>query len=208
MASIPKLGVPYVAGGRLMWQSPFGLQAGGSLQALRLDFDYQPPAALVTSLQMAGALPADFRTPFRIEAPVVLAVGSIEYQMDDWLIAAEYSRWRAKLESPVEVLVPSTDTVSERAYLMTSYRVLPWFTPGAYYSMLFKDVDRRSGRDAYQHDVAATLRFDLTDHWLLKVEGHYMNGTGALSSALNDARPLHTLPREWGLLLIKTTAYF
>ncbi len=208
MVSIPKLGVPYVAGGRLMWQSPFGLQAGGSLQALRLDFDFQPPAALVTSLQMAGALPADFRTPFRIEAPVVLAVGSIEYQMDDWLIAAEYSRWRSKLESPVEVLVPSSDKVSERAYLMTSYRVLPWLTPGAYYSMLFNDVDHRSGRDAYQHDVAATLRFDLTEHWLLKLEGHYMNGTGALLSAQNDSRPLHSLPKEWGLLLIKTTAYF
>jgi hypothetical protein len=207
-ATIPKLGVPYVAGGRLMWQLPFGLQTGASLQALRLDFDYQPPAALVSSLQMTGMLPADFRGPVRLEAPVLLAVGSVEYQLDDWLIAAEYSRWRSKLESPIEVLVASSDTVSERAYLMTSYRALPWFTPGLYYSMLFKDVDRRSGRDAYQHDVAATLRFDLTDHWLLKVEGHYMNGTGDLSSALNEGKPLNTLTREWGLLLLKTTAYF
>ncbi|MET0595699.1 MAG: hypothetical protein ABW133_23580 [Polyangiaceae bacterium] len=208
IATIPKLGVPYVAGGRVMWQLPFGLQAGASVQALRLDFDYQPPAALVSSLQMAGQLPADFRGPMRVEAPVLLGVGSIEYQLDDWLIAAEYSRWRTKLESPVQIIVPSSDTVSERGYVMTSYRVLPWFTPGAYYSMLYKDVDHRSGRDAYQHDVAATLRFDLNDHWLLKVEGHYMNGTGALSTGLNDGKALNTLPKEWGLLLLKTTAYF
>jgi hypothetical protein len=208
VASIPKLGVPYLAGGRVMWQLPFGLQTGASVQALRLDFDYQPPAALVSSLQMAGSLPADFRGPVKIEAPVLLAVGSIEYQLDDWLIAAEYSRWRSQLQSQMQVILPSSDTVSERGYVMTSYHVLPWLTPGAYYSMLYKDVEHREGRGAYQHDVAATLRFDLNDHWLLKIEGHYMNGTGALSSALNDGKALNLLPKEWGLLLLKTTAYF
>jgi hypothetical protein len=157
---------------------------------------------------MAGQLPADFRGPLKVKLPALLAVGSMEYQTGDLLVAAEYSRWRVKIESPTQVLLPSSDTVSERGYLMTSYRVLPWLWPGLYYSMFFKDVDHRTGRDAYQHDVAATLRFDLTDHWLLKVEGHYMYGTAALSSALNDNQPTSTLVPNWGLLLIKTTAYF
>ena len=30
-----------------------------------------------------------------------------------------------------------------------------------------------------QHDVAATLRFDINSHWLVKLEGHYMTGTAA-----------------------------
>jgi hypothetical protein len=208
-AMVSRVSVPYVMGGRLMWQTPLdGLQAGGSLQALRLDLDYNPPPALVANLQMAGQLPADFRGPLRVELPALLAVGSVEYQTGDLLVAAEYSRWRVQIESPVQALVASTDTVSERGYLMTSYRVMPWMAPGIYYSMLFKDVDRRQARDAYQHDVAATLRFDLTDHWLVKLEGHYMRGTGALSSALNDNQPTRTLTRDWGLLLLKTTAYF
>lgn len=207
--TVTKTTVPYLVGGRLMWQTPLdGLQAGGSLQALRLDFDYQPPAALITGLQMAGQLPADFRGPLKVELPALLAVGSVEYQMGDLLIAAEYSRWRTKIESPIQALVPNADTVSERGYLMASYHVVPWLWPGLYYAMHFKDVDHREGRDAYQHDVAATLRFDLTDHWLLKLEGHYMHGTAALSSAQNDNRSPKALPTDWGLLLLKTTAYF
>jgi hypothetical protein len=208
-ATITKLTVPYLAGGRLMWQTPLdGFQVGGSLQAMRLDFDYQPPAALIASLQMAGTLPADFRAPLRVELPALLTVGSVEYQVGDLLLAAEYSRWRVQIESPVQALVANSDTVSERGYFLTSYRVAPWLAPGLYYSVLFKDVDRRSGRDAYQHDVAATLRFDLTDHWLLKLEGHYLRGTAALASALNDNRATSTLTKDWGLLLVKTTAYF
>ena len=208
-ATIQRTNVPYLVGGRLMWQTPLeGLQAGGSLQALRLDFDYLPPAALVANLQMAGQLPADFRGPLKVELPALLAVGSVEYQMGDLLVAAEYSRWRTKIESPIQVLVPSSDTVSERGYLMASYHAVPWLWPGAYYSVLFKDVDHRQARDAYQHDIAATLRFDLTDHWLLKLEGHYLRGTGALSSAQNDNQPTRTLTRDWGLFLLKTTAYF
>jgi hypothetical protein len=208
-ATIAKLTVPYLLGGRLMWQTPIdGLQAGGSLQTMRLDFDYVPPAALVTSLQMAGSLPADFRGPLKVELPALLAVGSVEYQIGDLLLAAEYSRWRLKIDSPIQVLVPNTDTVSERGYVMTTYHLLPWLWPGLYYSVLFKDVDHREGRDAYQHDLAATLRFDVTDHWLVKLEGHYMHGTGALSSAQNDNRSTKALASDWGLLLLKTTAYF
>jgi len=209
-ATIPRVNVPYLIGGRLMWQTPLeGLQAGGSLQALRLDLDYSPPAALIANLQMAGQLPANYRAPFGVKLPAVLAVGSVEYQAGDLLVAAEYSRWHVITESPYPVIVPNSDVVSERGYVMTSYRVLPWLSPGVYYSVLFKNVDNRTAtRDLYQHDVAATLRFDLNDHWLVKLEGHYLNGTGALSSGLNDNKPTGTLTKDWGLFLVKTTAYF
>jgi hypothetical protein len=56
--------------------------------------------------------------------------------------------------------------------------------------------------------VAATLRFDINSHWLVKLEVHYMRGTAALSSPLNDGRRLVDLTRTWGLFLVKTTAYF
>jgi hypothetical protein len=208
-ASIPRLNVPYIVGGRLMWQTPLeGLQTGASLQALRLDIDVVPPAALLANLQMMGQLPANFRAPFTVNYPVLLAVGSIEYQAGDLLVAAEYSRWRTITESPYPTIVPSGDVVSERGYLMTSYRVMPWLVPGVYYSMLFNNVDDRTPRNTYQHDVAATLRFDINDHWLVKLEGHYLNGTGALTSGMNEGKPVGTLTKEWALFLLKTTAYF
>jgi hypothetical protein len=184
---------PYLAGGRLMWETPLeGLRVGGSLQALRLDLQL-----------LAGQAPFDYRIP------ATLAVGSVEYAIHDLLFAAEYSRWFVSAESSRPDIYPSTSlTVSERGYGMVSYRFASWFQPGAYYSAYFPDVDHRAGRANRQHDVAATLRFDLNEHWLLKLEGHYMSGTASLSTTLNDNVPLANLERNWAVFLAKTTAYF
>ena len=122
--------------------------------------------------------------------------------------AAEYSRWYVQLESSDPMLFPESESVSERAYALAAYRANAWLQPAMYYSVLYPDVDDRSGRDAQQHDVALTLRFDVNLNWLVKLEAHYMHGTAALASALNDDRPLQQLTEDWGLFLVKTTAYF
>src|SRR5262249_53398500 len=98
--------------------------------------------------------------------------------------------------------------VSERAYGMVSYRAAKWLQPAIYYSVLYADTDHREGREHQQHDVATTLRFDINDHWLFKLEGHYMVGTAALTSSLNNNTPLSQLDRNWSVFLAKTTAYF
>lgn len=208
-SQVGDVSVPYIAGGRLMWLTPLsGLQVGATAQALRLDIEYLPPPEVVEPLQMEGQLPSDFDGSTTVRIPAVLGIASIEYAAHDWLIASEYSRWWVSLESDIPALVPETNTTSERAYVMTSYRVVRWFTPGIYYSVLFRDIDDRKGRDAYQHDVAFTTRYDINEHWLLKLEAHYMRGTAALSSSLNDDKPLSDLTENWGLFMAKTTAYF
>jgi hypothetical protein len=173
-----------------------------------LDIDYTPPAELIEQLEMAGELPADFSGTVAAQVPARLAVGSIEYAAHDLTLAAEYGRWWVGLRSDVPAVLPESTTISERAYVMASYRVAPWLVPGAYYSLYYKNTADRRGRDAYQHDLALTMRYDINQHWLVKLEGHYMNGTAALSSALNDGTPNTELAKEWGLFLLKTTAHF
>jgi hypothetical protein len=208
-ALVVNLTVPYLVGGRLMWQTPLeGLEAGGSIQALRLDFDYVPPASAVGPLQTAGVLPPNFGGTIFTQLPAVLWIASLEYQVENLLLAGEYSRVWSRIDTAVPGIFPTSSTTAERYYGMASYHVTPWFTPGAYWSVLYPNMDVRHGRAAYQHDIAGTLRFDVNAHWLFKVEGHYMHGTAALSAALNDNRPLGTLSRDWGVLLLKTTAYF
>jgi hypothetical protein len=112
------------------------------------------------------------------------------------------------VDSSDPTLFPSASTVSERAYGMATYRFTPWLQTGAYYSLLFPDVDHRSGRANVQHDVAATVRFDINTHWLVKLEGHYMAGTAGLNPMLNDNTPRTALDRYWGAFFAKTTAYF
>jgi hypothetical protein len=206
-----------------MWQAPIeGLQIGASAQRLRLNGEAVFSPAQIAQLQLAGQLPSDFSGPLQFQIPATLSVASIEYSAHDLLLASEYSRWWVNLTSTVPAFsVP--ETVSERFYLMSAYHVTPWFTPGVYYSVFFQNADNRTGnapaigappgapplgRSAYQHDLALTLRYDLNSFWLLKLEGHYMHGTAGLNSALNDNRPLSSLTEDWGVFLVKTTAYF
>jgi hypothetical protein len=185
--------VPYLAGGRLMWETPVeGLRVGGSAQALRLD------VTLVEGSASAA-----------VQVPVVLWVASAEYSAHDLLLAAEYSRWYVTDNSSNPALRPTTPQVtSERAYGMAAYRENKWLQTGAYFSMLFPDVTERAGPAGRQNDLAATVRFDINPFWLVKVEGHYMFGTAGLVSSLNDNLPLSSLQERWGVLLLKTTAYF
>lgn len=200
--------VPYMVGGRLMWRTPLsGLQVGGSLQALRFDFDYTVPPERVAAAQMDGSVPADFAGPVKVKFPVLLWVASAEYVRDELLLASEYSRWSLDLHSSTPALIPDATQVTEKFYVMGSYRLSNWFVPGAYYSVFFPDTRFHRDRQYQQHDVALTTRFDINDNWLLKLEGHYMHGTAGLSSALNG-KPLSELTKNWGVFIVKTTAYF
>lgn len=206
--------VPYEGGARLMWRPPVeGLQLGGSGQLVRFDFDYAPSAAQRSQYEMAGLLPMGSSGVISARLKAELWVASIEYQRERLLLAAEYGRTYVHYDTGL--LSPTIDVVSEGGYGMVSYQVTSWFTPGLYYSAYFPDIyddaqpsARERGRSAYQHDVAATLRYDVTPHWLVKVEGHYMHGTAGLSSDLNDERPLEELAEDWGVFLLKTTGYF
>jgi hypothetical protein len=95
---------------------------------------------------------------------------------------------------------------------MVTFR--PWarLELGAYYSVLHLDADDRTGSNqmkwaqkhfAYQRDLAATVRLDVNDHWLWKLEGHFIDGTADLPPAANPSPE-----RYWGLFLLKTTVTF
>jgi hypothetical protein len=186
--------VPYVVGGRLLWETPLdGLRVGGSLEAVRLD-----TTVFVTGIE-----------PIKIKSRSLLWVGSAEYAAGDALLTAEYSRWSGDQSSDNPAVSPPLENTSERGYAMASYRVARWLHPGAYYSVLFPDVDQRGGRENRQHDVAATLRFDVNAHWLVKLEGHYMAGTAGLLNPLRINPPdITTADKYWGAFFVKTTGHF
>jgi hypothetical protein len=206
---IRKVRTPYLAGGRLMWKTPVGgLQMGASGQWLQLDLDYALPDATLAGLKQAGVVPADSDGIVRAKLPATLLLGSVEYVRGNWLLAAEYGRWYTRLKSSLPAVFPNTQTISERLYTLISYRTLSWLTLGVYHSLLFDAVPRRKDYAHYQHDLAGTLRFDVNDYWLIKLEGHYMRGTATVSRDLNGGRTRDEMVRDWAVLLIKTTGYF
>jgi hypothetical protein len=197
--TIRSLDSPYIVGSRLIWETPVqGLRLAGSAQALRLDFQYL----------LDPTMPAVF-----VGFDVVLGAASVEFVRRDLVLAAEVAEWRVVVDEADLFVLPGTKhvTVSQHGYVSATYHVAPWLWPGAYYSVLFPDERNATftgpSKDM-QHDVAATLRFDLNAHWILKLEAHYLHGTAALNPAMNDNTPLDNLTRDWALFLAKTTAYF
>jgi hypothetical protein len=208
--TLVEVDVPYVVGGRAMWLTPLdGLSLGGSVQLLRLDLKLFADAETSMALVQRGLVPAGFDGNVLVRYPVALGVASIEYSAHDVLLAAEFSRWRIATEvRPKAGVGPDAHRTQTRFYVMGSYRVTPWFTPGIYYSAFELGQAEPQTRANYQQDAAVTFRYDLTPNWIAKLEGHYMRGTAGLSSSLNSNQPLAELTRTWGVGLVKTTVFF
>jgi hypothetical protein len=145
-------------------------------------------------------------------------VYSFEYTWKDLILAAEYDLENHKNIIQVTGLEPmELDYKFESFYGSACYRFNKWFEAGAYYSVYYRDRDDRDGTktpydptfSAFQKDACLTFRFDMNDHWVFKLEGHLMDGTGLCLTVdnLNENGALQ-LDRRWFLLAAKMTFSF
>ena len=136
--------------------------------------------------------------------------GSLEYQIKSWTFQAEYYTYTAQGHTFYSAFFPTAETKThpDSWYVSASYRFNKWFEAGAYYNERYENADHRSAlgnSDDAQRDTALTLRFDPKDWWVIKIEGHYINGTSLLQdNAKNPDRD----NRGWFLLALKTTLSF
>ena len=114
--------------------------------------------------------------------------------------------------------MPPTQTHSERYWRDGTYRLSDRLETGAYYSVYSPNVNDRGGQtlvppqaqfEGFQKDTAATLRFDVNEHWLWKVESHFIDGVASLSDGGINAPAINATPhRYWGMFLVNTTVTF
>jgi hypothetical protein len=90
-------------------------------------------------------------------------------------------------------------------YGSAAYRFNQWFEAGGYYTQYYGNTDQPGNSQLYQKDAALALRFDATDWWVFKIEGHYIRGTGLLQD--NADNPVQN-DNGWWLLALKTTLSF
>jgi hypothetical protein len=213
-ATLDNIDTKYVTGGQLFWHTPLdGLRIGGTFLRTSIDFYLTLDPATVAAIVMAGLAPADFTGAIEIyQRPDQQWIASAEYTHEDWLFAAEYSRVYGRQRSNVPSLLPTVETTSEHFYALATRRLFDWLEGGAYYSVLYPNVDDRHGHDkmrfpvktnAWQRDAAVTLRFDVNDHWLWKLEAHVIDGTADVLGPQTGP-----LERYWALFLLKTTVTF
>lgn len=207
----------YVTGAQVFWRPPHeGVRVGASYTRASIDFDLTLDTALTQALIAAMLVPADFDGSLRIaQRPLQFAIASAEYSGERWTVAAEYGRSWTRQVSSLPAILPEQNRDSEAFYVMGAYRPSEQLEVGAYYSVEHLDVDDRSGRDGvaamqwaerhhgFQRDLAATLRHDVNEHWLWKLEAHFIDGTAGLM-----VRNRPGSDRYWGMFLFKTTVTF
>ncbi len=118
---------------------------------------------------------------------------SVEYTWEDLVVAAEYQTFEVESYLPsLDVRSPNT---SEGYYLSASYRFTELFSLGAHYSVYYADEDDKDGNkelttksDAWEKDLALSLRFDINEYMIFKVEGHSVDGTARVVNADNPTK--------------------
>jgi hypothetical protein len=191
-----------IAGGQLWWNTPvdglrFGV-SGGQVFDFTWHISVAPPFG-------PGGMKTEVDIPF--------GQVSLEYQKDGWTFQTEYYTYKTTGFDMLEngMILAPTSSQPDVWYVGLSKRLTPWLELGSYYTEYFTDVDNRGGvgtavpSDAFQKDAALSARFDITDWWIFKLEGHYIRGTGLLhSSTLNPVRN----DDGWWLFAAKTTLSF
>ena len=156
---------------------------------------------------------------------VIFWVTSFEYTLDSLMLVGEYCRYWGMFSSSDPNLVPHATLSQERFYLQASYRFSDFFEAATYYSVQL-DPDNRKSRPFWQgeaqyvpndqigfnsysgwtKDLAVSLRFDINYNWLVKLEGHLVDGTAVLYRIDNRDKP--ELERFWTFFGVKTTLTF
>lgn len=139
--------------------------------------------------------------------------GTIEFRYRLFHFISEYSL--SKYESSYIGLKSEVDP--EGYYANIIYRFTDWFEAGIYHSVYYADKNDRNGKgytpshSAWQKDSCLSLRFDISNNWVMKFEGHYIDGTAILLKTHNminfDLNNLD-MESEWMLFGIKLTYSF
>ena len=113
--------------------------------------------------------------------------GYLEYVHEKWHFAGEFRKYTDmdEITSPLfgNAAFPF-DAGDEESYVSAAYRVSKHIELGSYYSHYHVNSPTAGDPNSrHINDNAATVRFDLTSHWDLKIEEHFIRGYGNAYSA-------------------------
>ncbi len=208
--------------GAITWDTPLqGLRLGACIESFALIIDTvlaqdysislpSPPYSITVARQGDAMI---------LNSPGILQLFfSLEYTWRDLVVAAEYFRMDQKFTVNVQGQeIHRSDSKFDSFYVSACYRFCNFFEAGGYYSVFYKNRNDRDGTatpydpvyNAFQKDACLSFRFDLNDHWTVKLEGHRMEGTALCSIVdnLNEKGAPET-HKNWFLAAAKITFAF
>jgi hypothetical protein len=194
---------PWIYGGAVNWYTPVeGLRLGASGMQGRYNFQGQLHYDVLID-RVDGI--TDY-VPFIVdidqtqEIKHIVVVGA-EYLTDRWSLSSEL----------YHDSMGSNTTLGW--YGQLGWQATERLALGAYYSELQNDEDDvvELGVPSYyawQNDLALSLRIDLTDHWIFKIENHTIDGVASARHESLKVEQVTPLERRWAMFTAKTTFHF
>ncbi len=152
------------------WNTPL---EGLSIGSMLIDFDFDINA----TLPLAGI-------DVIMETTGFARIYSIEYFYENLVLSVEHMN---RLDQ-VNMSLLNFRKETEAYYISATYRFADWFETAIYYSANFNDKDDKNGKDGkamgeiavaaerWLKDWSLSLRFDVNDSWVIKLEVHFMDG--------------------------------
>jgi hypothetical protein len=144
------------------------------------------------------------------------SVLSAEYIWNKLMINAEYGRREYDVGLKYGGAdLPTVNLKQEGFYAGMSYQFCDRFQLGTYYSVFYPNKEDKNGDDlealglpdymAWQKDWAVSARVDANEHVVLKLEAHFIDGTGLLFTHLN---PPAKMEKNWEMFVAKVSFNF
>ena len=150
-----------------------------------------------------------------VEADIQTHVASVEYSRERWVLAAEYRRMETEgttslfASAPLLVVNAPIEAAEEHWYAQATYQATDKLGLGVYYAQSDfdpKNQDARDGKFTSMNDLALGASYAVTDNWLVKIEGHALDGLGKLNIA--GDRNFGATDARWNYFVVKTTFSF
>ena len=199
-AGVAHLNMDSVAGGQLAWITPIrGLKFVYSRSFYRNlaasgPFSAYPAVSLTSNIE-------------RFTWDTV----SAEYTRGNWTFASEWQRAEGTFDYSANPLLPSTASpVGWDGYYVSAARRLGGrFEVGTYFGYLKnRHASSASLPSGHQADYALSLRYDVSEHVLFKLEAHRLDGTYQTFNTTRIPNPAATRQDATTLFTAKTTFSF
>jgi hypothetical protein len=199
---VAKLEMDAVAGGQLVWNTP--------VSGLKVAYSYSHFDNLATEGPFVAMTALNLKS--NIERFSWNTI-SAEYLWGNWVFAGEWQRTKGKLAyatSPMVVVSVSNSPVGwDGWYLSAARRLNDKFEVGAYYGSLESNTGSNTSLPQnHQRDTALSIRFDINEHVLIKVEGHYIDGTYQTFNTVRLPNPSATRSDDTVVFAVKSTFSF
>lgn len=192
------IGMDNVRGGTLFWNLP--------VTGLKVGYSYSGFHNLGTLRQMATLTYKKNADDYKRH------LASVEYSRGDWIFAAEVGREQAKyMLTYSSAIIPASFNFGRQDYwyVAASRRVKRWLELGTYASRSHDRYSSTAGvAPLRQTDYALSAKFDVNDHLIFKLEGHYMDGAGKIFDLPVHPQPLAQRDNQWEMLAAKVTYSF